>query len=104
MVCANVAIALGILTTESLKETVRQCKMKKTRRIAIKMMKERKAALASRTAPEAGVTARPLNSPLSIIEEEPEEPEEQELSSIPHKKAKKSKGKRAHKKVKKNTK
>ena len=45
VVCANVAFAIGILTTESLKETVRQCKMKNKRKLAEKMIKERKAAL-----------------------------------------------------------
>ena len=53
VVCANVALAVGILTTESLKESVRQCKMRKMRRDAVKAMKEikeQKAELARRTA------------------------------------------------------
>ena len=42
VVCVNIAFALGILMTESLKESVRQCKMKKFRQDADKVMKERK--------------------------------------------------------------
>ena len=59
VVSANIVFAIGILTTESLKETVRQCKMRKTRHDAVqnalKMMKERRAAKASRPVPDARV-------------------------------------------------
>ena len=53
VVCANVAFAIGILTTESLRESVRQCKMRKTRRDAVNKMiemKEKKAQEARRSA------------------------------------------------------
>ena len=39
---ANIAFALGILMNESIRESIRQCKMKKKRKLAVKMSKERK--------------------------------------------------------------
>ena len=42
----NIIFAVGILMNESLRETIRQCKMKQKRSLAVKMMKERKAAQA----------------------------------------------------------
>ena len=41
---ANIIFAVGLLTIESLKESKRQCKMKKMRSAAVKMVQLRKAA------------------------------------------------------------
>ena len=51
----NIIFAVGIMMNDSIRETVRQCKMKKKRSLAIKMMKERKAAA------QAAIRERPLN-------------------------------------------
>ena len=40
----NITFAVGIMLNESIRETIRQCKMKKKRRLADKTMKDRKAA------------------------------------------------------------
>ena len=42
---ANIIFAVGIMMNESIRETIRQCKMKNKRKLAEKMIKERKAAL-----------------------------------------------------------
>ena len=40
----NMIFAIGIVMNDSIRETIRQCKMKKKRSLAKKMMKDRKAA------------------------------------------------------------
>ena len=42
----NIIFAVGIMMNDSIRETIRQCKMNKKRKLAVKMMKERKAAQA----------------------------------------------------------
>ena len=42
----NISFAVCIMMNDSIRETIRQCKMKKKRSLAVKMMKERKAAQA----------------------------------------------------------
>ena len=44
LMIANITFAVSIMMNESLRETIRQCKMKKKQKLAVKMMKERKAA------------------------------------------------------------
>ena len=39
----NIIFAVGILMNESIRETIRQCKMNKKRKLALKMAKERRA-------------------------------------------------------------
>ena len=40
----NIIFAVGIMMNESIRETIRQCRMRKKRSLAIKMMKARKAS------------------------------------------------------------
>ena len=40
---ANIIFAVGIMMNDSIRETIRQCRMKKKRSLVIKMKKERKA-------------------------------------------------------------
>ena len=65
---ANIAFAVGIMMTDSIKEIIRQCKMCKKRTLVAKMKMERKAAVAAQAAVP--------KTPLSIIEEVGEAEEE----------------------------
>ena len=44
VMCVNIIFAISIMMNESIRETIRQCKMNKKRKLAVKTMKERKAA------------------------------------------------------------
>ena len=44
VMATNIIFAVGIMMNDSIRETIRQCKMKKKRKLAVKMAKERKAA------------------------------------------------------------
>ena len=59
----NIIFAVGIMMNDSIRETIRQCKMKKKRSLAVKMMKERKAAVALKR------SIREQERPLSPIQE-----------------------------------
>ena len=44
VMATNIIFAFGIMMNDSLRESIRQCRMKKKRSLAVKMMKEKKAA------------------------------------------------------------
>ena len=64
---ANITFAVGIMMNQSIRETIRQCKMKKKRNLAVKMAKEKRAAPLTSITAKIAVPARPL----SPIQEEP---------------------------------
>ena len=68
---ANINFAVCIMMNDSIRETIRQCKMKKKRSLAKKMMKERKAAQALKRSIMATTVEKTVQErPLSPIEEE----------------------------------
>ena len=72
----NIIFAVGIMLNESIRETIRQIKMKKKRKLAVKTMNEKKAAYELKAiAKAATVQAKPLCPPLSPIKEESESSE-----------------------------
>ena len=75
----NIIFAVGIMLYESIKETIRQIKMKNKRKLAVKTANDKKAAQELKAIPKATpapVQTKPLLCPpLSPIQEEPDSPE-----------------------------
>ena len=69
----NIAFAVGIMTFESIKETIRQCRMKKNRKSAVKEMKKRKEEKESKRLLVKAIAEqeRQLNPIESSVSEEP---------------------------------
>ena len=73
----NIIFAVGIMLYESIKETIRQIKMKNKRKLAVKTANDKKAAQELKAIPKAApIQPKPLLCPpLSPIQEEPDSPE-----------------------------